>query len=197
MPEQLTAIVQRMIDAGESEDNIGTVIRAYKPQPQPDSGALPVAGIAAAVAPAATLAAEVATNPNVPRGAATLGRISGAIEGGLKGGPLAIGPGAWAGGKAGWFSGKLMQSAAAPVASVMEKALPYSQALSTVAGAQGVNDLAQMAEPNRTDIGFMGVGSSPQRAMHMTPEAYAQYDKDHPTLLRDVYNRVKAKLIGQ
>lgn len=36
MPDELNAIVQRMIDAGESEENIGTVIQHFKPKYQPD-----------------------------------------------------------------------------------------------------------------------------------------------------------------
>lgn len=124
---------------------------------QSDSGALGTAAAGASVAPAATLAAEVATNPGVPRTVAAVGRVSGAVEGALKGGPLAIGPGSWAGGKAGWFTGKAAQSAAAPVANLLDAARPYAQALSTASGAQGALDLAQMADPTRKDIGTLGV----------------------------------------
>src|SRR3990167_2849541 len=35
MPDQLETIVQRMIDAGEPEENIATVIRHFKTQPAP------------------------------------------------------------------------------------------------------------------------------------------------------------------
>ncbi len=122
-------------------------------------GALPLAAASGAVPVAGRIAEEAATNPAVPRGMAAMGRGIGAVEGALKGGPLAIGPGAWAGGKGGWFSGKFLQSAAAPVSNMIEKAAPYAQALGTLSGAQGVNDLAQMAEPNRKDIGFLGMGT--------------------------------------
>lgn len=125
---------------------------------------------AKAVPGAVRLAEEVATNPSIPRGAATAGRVVGAVEGALKGGPLAIGPGSWAGGKGGWFSGKAVQSASGPIANALEKIAPYAQAVSTASGAQGALDLAQMAEPNRKDIGFLGItGDAP--------------DPNHPALL--------------
>lgn len=128
-----------------------------KQPPQSNWSAVAMSG-AAEGAPLATRAAEeIATNPAVPRGAASIGRAVGAVEGALKGGPLAIGPGAWAGGKGGWFSGKVVQSAAGPVAKALEAAAPYAQTLSTASGAQGALDLAQMAEPNRQDIGFLGM----------------------------------------
>ena len=37
MPDQLQTIVQRMLDAGESEDNIGMVISHYKTQSTPQT----------------------------------------------------------------------------------------------------------------------------------------------------------------
>jgi hypothetical protein len=145
-------------------------VTSWTAAPESDSGALIAKGAAAAVPVAANAAAELATNPNVPKAAAAAGRLVGAIAptvaGGAAGGPVGAlagaanaAKGAWAGGKTGWFTGKLAQEIAAPVASVAEKVAPYAQAASTVAGAQGVNDLAQMAEPKRQDIGFMGMAS--------------------------------------
>lgn len=140
-----------------------------------DSGAFALRGAAAAAPTASTLAAEVATNPNVPKVMASAGRVIGGITpiavGAAEGGPLgalagsaAAAKGAWAGGKAGWFSGKLMQNVASPVARAAAALEPYAQAISTVSGAQGVLDLAQMADKTRQDIGFLGIGHS------MTPD---------------------------
>lgn len=145
--------------------------KTWTPAPsESDAGALAVKGAAAAVPGVANAAAEFATNPNVPKAFAAGGRFVGAVAptvaGGAAGGPVGAlagagnaAKGAWAGGKTGWFTGKLAQDIAAPIASAAEKVAPYAQAASTVAGAQGVNDLAQMAEPNRQDIGFLGMGA--------------------------------------
>lgn len=138
---------------------------------QPSSGALRMAA-AAKVVPAATrVVEELATNPAVPRVAAKVGKVVGAVApavvGGAEGGPIgalagvaAASKGAWAGGKTGWFTGKLAQEVAGPVASILGKVAPYVQTLSTVSGIQGGLDLAQMAEPKRQDLGFLGVGKS-------------------------------------
>lgn len=122
----------------------------------------------AAVRPAANLATEIATNPALPKAAASLGRITGAvapaIAGGIEGGPvgaaaglMAAAKGSWLGGKTGYFTGKLIQNAAMPVAKGLTAVAPAANMLS---GAAGVGDLAQMAEPNRKDIGFLGLGPS-------------------------------------
>lgn len=134
-------------------------------------GALDVAGTAKMIPPAGRAAMELATNPNVPKVAAKIGRVVGgvapAVTGLVEGSPIATmaglaasGKTAWAGGKTGYYTGKAAQGAAGPVAKALEVLTPYAQALSTLAGAQGVNDLAQMAEPDRQDIGFLGMGPS-------------------------------------
>jgi hypothetical protein len=61
-----------------------------------------------------------------------------------------------------------LQSLAAPVSNAMETLAPYAQAISTVSGAQGVLDLAQMADSTRKDIGTLGIGHT------LTPEELAQ-----------------------
>lgn len=139
-----------------------------KPKPS-DSGALVMAG-AQAIAPTVTNAvSDFATNPAVPQMAAKAGRVMGGIApivagaqtGGVPGalaGVAASAKGAWAGGRTGYFTGKLMQGVSEPVAKVLEALSPYIQTLSTLSGAQGINDLAQMAEPNREDIGVLGIG---------------------------------------
>lgn len=117
----------------------------------------------------ASVLEEFATSPNVPKIAAQAGRvmggaapvIGGGIEFGLPGAMVGVAgsaKGAWLGGKTGWHTGKMVQNLSAPVAQAMEKLAPYAQTLATLSGAQGVLDLAQMAEPDRRDIGFMGVG---------------------------------------
>ena len=163
MADDLHAIVQRMIDAGESEDNIATVIQHFQ---QPAAAAPPPSGhsdatlTAASVPLAGRLVTELATNPGVPKAGSIVGQLAGGVEGALKGGPLSAAGGAWAGGKAGWFTGKLAQKLSAPVASAWESMAPYAAKVAPVVAAQGVNDLAQMAEPNRRDIGFLGIGAS-------------------------------------
>lgn len=143
-----------------------------KKQPPSSSWTTPTVSLAEPAASlASTTTAQLATNPNVPKAAAAAGRVIGGLapivgggaEYGAGGALMGVGAaakGAWAGGKTGWFTGKLAQNIAAPIAEIMEKAVPYAQAVSTLAGAQGVGDLAQMADPKREDIGTLGVGRS-------------------------------------
>lgn len=160
----------------------GLEARSENPQSKPampgDGGALTMKAAASAVPLAGRVAEEVATNPNLPRTVATIGRGVGAVEGAMKSGPLAIGPGAWAGGKAGWFTGKAVQGAAGPVSRAIEAVAPYAQALSTASGAQGALDLAQMAEPNRKDIGMLGIGIGDPG------------DPEHPALLNLIATKI-------
>lgn len=166
-----------------------------------------VASLAAskAIPAVATAAEELATNPGVPRAIASVGRtvgavapiVAGAAEGGPVGGIVGLAAsakGAWAGSKTGWFSGKLLQSVSAPVAEALRKIEPYAQGLSTLSGAQAVDALAQIAEPRRTDIGTLGIGSSDtkasDRAAVMSAQIKALADKGMPQSVasRTVYN---------
>lgn len=151
-----------------------------------DAGALGLAEISPTLRTASRLTTEFATNPSVPKTSAAIGRVIGGvapvIAGAAEGGPVgalvgvaASSKGAWAGGKTGWFTGKLAQNMSAPVASALQKVTPYLQAVSTVSGAQGALDLAQMAEPSRKDIGFLGLSIEQPRS---TDE-----QKAHPALL--------------
>lgn len=145
---------------------------APEAKPQPGSKAAILSHVAAKAIPVVESGAmNFATNPSVPKMSASAGRVLGGVApvvaGATKMGPAgaAIGmagaaQGAWAGGKAGWFTGKLAQQLMTPIAKVMEAVKPYAQGLATLSGAQGVLDLAQMAEPDRTDIGVLGVGKS-------------------------------------
>lgn len=142
-----------------------------------DSGALPIAAASALISPAANAAAAFGTSPTaartigaVARGATTLGAVAHGVASGSPSEIIAAPMEGWAAGKGGYFLGKGMQAVARPIATALEKAAPYAQALSTASGAQGALDLAQMAEPTRKDIGFLGIGGG-------TP------DPNHPALL--------------
>ncbi len=166
--------------------------------PAENKAAAPKANTWTAIGMAATKSAapsvgravtELATSPSVPRTAAKIGRvvggvapiIGGAAAGGSMGAAAASGSaakGSWAGGKAGWFTGKMLQDMANPVARAAAAAAPYAQALGTASGAAGIGDLAQMAEPNRQDIGILGIGTG-------TP------DPNHPALLNLLAMKLK------
>ncbi len=155
-----------------SLDDALVAVAPTKPDASPsDSGALTMRATAGALPAAANLATEFATNPNVPKVGAAIGRTLGAVApvvgGAIEGGPVgalvgvtAASKGAWAGGKTGWFTAKLAQNLGMPLAKVAEAVAPLAHALSTLSGAQGALDLAQMAEPKREDIGFLGVGGN-------------------------------------
>jgi hypothetical protein len=119
---------------------------------------------AAAVAPLVRTAVDsVATSPNTVSNVAKAGEAVGAIKGlaaGLAHGSPVSGAaiGAVTGEKIGKLSGSAVQRIALKASPLLEAAAPYVQALSTLSGAQGALDLAQMAEPKRSDIGFLGVG---------------------------------------
>ncbi len=142
---------------------------------------------------AANAAMELATNPNVPKVGAAIGRVVGAVApivGGAAEGPMGAllgvsqaAKGSWLGGRTGWFSGKLAQSVAAPVANVLESVAPYAQSLAHLGGAQSLLDLAQVAEPNRQDIGTLGVSVG-------TPRSDAEKTA-HPALLNMLAGKVQ------
>lgn len=87
----------------------------------------------------------------------------------------------WAAGKGGYWLAKGAQSVAAPVANAMETVAPYLQAANKLIGPQGALDLAQMAEPNRKDIGFMGIGKG------------VQSDPNHPAIINGAVNFLISK----
>lgn len=191
MPQSLEQIVQRMIDAGESEDNIATVIKASREQnaPQTDSGALGLA----ALRPATSLVTDMATNPAFPKATATAGRIVGGLApvigggskyglGGAAMGLAGSAQGSWAGGKTGYFTGKMLQNMAMPVAKGMNAMAPYVGPLTVASGA---SDLAQMAEPTRKDIGTLGVTLGDT------------HDPEHPALLNLIAQKIRERLMGQ
>lgn len=159
--------------------------------------ALEMAAAAKGIPNAARGAMEAATNPNVPKVAAAIGRATGGVApiigGASAGGPVgalagvgATAKGAWAGGKAGYYTGKIAQGVASPVAGALERLAPYAQTLSTLSGAQGVLDMAQMAEPERRDIGVLGVGpSASSGSIPMAPELVQMKPEDAVKSLTD------------
>lgn len=150
---------------------------------QPSSnGALELQAVAKSAPAITRVAEEVATSPLVPKVVAKAGQLAGGAQAALRGSPFGIAGDAWAGGRAGWFTGKLAQNVAAPVANALETLAPYAQAISTVSGAQGVLDLAQMADKTRTDIGSLGFALDGERS---------KADKDaHPALINEVANKI-------
>jgi len=124
------------------------------------TAALALASVKPAVSGIKTLAEEIATRPGLARTAGTIGEVAGGIKGLAGGSPLSVVGGMMAGKRAGQLLGQTAQRIAAPVARAAEAVEPYTPTSATLSGAQGVLDLAQMAEPTRKDIGFLGVGSS-------------------------------------
>jgi hypothetical protein len=91
----------------------------------------------------------------------------------------------WQAGKGGYFLGKGLQGIARPIAGALDAAAPAAKMLGRLAGPQSLLDLAQMAEPNRRDIGFLGLGSSVD-----VPGA-------EPPVLNELYRRLMAKIRGR
>ncbi len=138
--------------------------------------------------PAANLAERFGTNPNAAKlastGANALTTVGGVLKGALSGNAtevLAAPTAGWAAGKGAYWLTKGAQAAARPVASGMDAAKPFTKAaLHELAGIQGFLDLAQMAEPNRKDIGTLGVGKTQPN----DPEAAAKAEKSTDEYLK-------------
>ncbi len=165
-----------------------------EPASEPSSnGGLVLAGAAKAIPVAADLAEHIVTSPSTVQLAAKAGRVIGALSpvvagasagaevGGIPGAVLgaitsvpAMAKGAWIGGRTGYFTGKGIQNISAPIANALEAAKPYAQTLSTLGGAQSVLDLAQMAAPDRRDIGFLGMSNNGGQATPTLKEPRAQ-----------------------
>ncbi len=124
-----------------------------------DSSALLMSGAAHAAPIAQTVVEEIATNPNVVKTGKAAGQVAGLVKGLATGNPFTAIGATKVGGKTGTMAAQGAQKVAGVTAALLEKAAPYTQALSTASGAQGVLDLAQMAEPGRRDIGFLGAST--------------------------------------
>lgn len=108
---------------------------------------------------------EFATSPTAPKtlsgianGLVTTGGVVKGVMSGNASQVLAAPMEGWAAGKGAYWLGRNLQSVATPIAKAAEAAAPFAQTMSTLSGASGVGDLAQMVEPGRQDIGFLGVG---------------------------------------
>lgn len=150
---------------------------------QGDTGGLALAGAVKAL-PAVTSAVKAAsTNPNAWKVGKNVGQIAGAVLGAKQDGIVGAATGMWLGGKVGWrLTNAAQRGIAAPTAKVLENVAPYAHALKTLSGVQGALDLAQMAEPNRTDIGVLGVGTGEPRS--------AEERAAHPALINLALSKV-------
>ncbi len=138
---------------------------ALKDEAQGSGGGLPMFAAAKAVKPVADALYELGSNPdagkalgNLVKNATTLG---GVVHGAATLNPaevIAAPKVGWAAGRGGYWLGKNAQSVIQPVATALDaSAKPIASALTKASGAQGLLDLAQMAEPTRKDIGTLGV----------------------------------------
>lgn len=162
---------------------------AQTSKPNDASGLMARMG-AGALPKIASATADFATSPTAPKVGATIGRviggaapiIGGAVKGGAGGaaiGTAGAAHGAWAGGKTGYFTTKLLQSMASPVAGpLMQAAGPVSKALGAASGALGVGDLASMAEPNRMDTTILGKSMSNDDIMGILQRKAAAGDRN-------------------
>lgn len=128
---------------------------------------------------------HMATSPTLPSTAGAIARgattVGGVLHGLYKMNPtqvLAAPMEGWAAGKGGYWLGQGAQSLAKPIAKGLET---VAHGANTLAGASGVGDLAQMVEPNRKDIGFLGIGPSVD-----VPGA-------QPPVLNDFIARIRAR----
>ena len=158
-------------------------------EPQSSKGALVMQAAAKAVPAIATAAYDFGTSPTVAKTASSLARnattLGGVIQGVATASPaqvLAAPREGWAAGKGAYWLTQGAQSAARPVATALETLKPYAQAISTISGAQGVLDLAQMADQTRKDIGTLGFSLDGARS---------QAEKDaHPALINAIASKI-------
>lgn len=136
-------------------------------RPQGSVSALAMQAASKLPAPMAHAATAFATSPtaaktasSLARGGTTLAAIGRGLFTGNPSDIIAAPMEGWAAGKGGYFLAKGAQSIANPIARALTAAEPLAKAVGAAAGPQGVLDLAQMAEPNRRDIGFFGIGGS-------------------------------------
>lgn len=181
-----------------------TVDEGGTTSPQSDSGAIGTAAVGSGIPAAARGLMAFGTSPTAAKTGGVIGRVVGAVAPMIQGafhGPMAGVTGAleapitsWAGGKTGYFGTKMLQDVARPTSGALEKLAPLGRILTRASGAQGLGDLAQMAEPNRRDIGFLGMGASqpePEPAPAMTPEQRAAYEKTWQAKIGRLYGRLK------
>lgn len=120
--------------------------------------AIDMAAAKAAVPIVQTAVDQVATNPGVVAAGKIAGRAGGLVKSIATKNPFTMLGSMEVGSKAGGDAAAIAQAAALKASPAIAKAAPYAQVLGTLSGAQGALDLAQMADPKRQDIGFMGMG---------------------------------------
>ena len=177
-----------MVDAGESEENIATVIRGYAPAvepaaqsadlstPRPKASTLASAALGAAPL-VEQAAARFGTNPNVPRIAGAIARhgttaavLGHAVStGNIAEGLLAPSAG-WRAGRGGYRLGRMAQSVARPVASIMGRLAPITKALGPAPVFQRLSELLQ-EEELRASQPHPPISPLPINAPAVAPEA--------------------------
>lgn len=120
--------------------------------------AINMAAAKASVPIVQTAVDQVATNPGVVAAGKIAGRVGGLVKSIATKNPFTMLGSMEVGSKAGGDAAAIAQAAALKASPAIAKAAPYAQVLGTLSGAQGGLDLAQMADPKRQDIGFMGMG---------------------------------------
>jgi hypothetical protein len=196
MADDVDATIAKLHEAGATDDEITSIIKekygaashAMGPSEQPGTNsAFGLQAASKGIPAAADALMSFGTSPTaaktiggIARGGTTLAAAAHGIYSGSPSQVLAAPMEGWAAGKGGYFLGRAMQGVARPVSTALDAAAPVAKILGRLSGVQGVNDLAQMAEPNRTDIGFLGMGASPTNvpaAPEMTPEQRAAYEQ--------------------
>lgn len=132
------------------------------------SGALVMQGVKQSAPIVATGLEAFAKSPTAAKTAGTLARAGTTIGGIVHGVATGNAPevimspiAGWQAGKGGYWLAKGAQGAAGATADAISKASSVAgPVLGTLSGVQGGLDLAQMADPNRTDIGFLGMGKT-------------------------------------
>jgi len=179
--DDISAAIQKQVK-GSSDPSQSTA-----PQMPSDSGRLQrmiPAGMtisAYLAGQAKPLVEEFATNPNIPKLGSKIGRvigglsppIGGLVEGGPVGGLVGLAAsarGAWAGGKAGWFTAKLAQELGIPAAKVLsavQKVAPAigitsaeSDALSNLNSPEEMKKLLDAMTPEAKDALMKHLSSS-------------------------------------
>lgn len=145
---------------------------------------------------------EFATNPMVAKTGSKAGRMIGAVAptvgelaaGNPTGAIIAAanaGKTAWAGGKTGYFTGRLAQNAAAPIAKLAETIAPYAEAAAPALSTGTMLALDQTLEPGRVDNQLMA-SDADMKKLGWSDEKIAKYKKEYPPLL----NSIASKLWG-
>lgn len=140
---------------------------APSPQQQSNVGGIALAAGQAALPKIASWTADFAANPDAWRTAKVIGELAGGAAGLSHGGLFGAAGGSYMGAKAGWRLSNLAQRGAQAVSNTVRPAaqavLNAERYISPLTIAQSGLDLAQMADPTRKDIGFLGIGAGDEK----------------------------------